>query len=81
MFDYDWGLQDDFMGSASLDLTQLELGRMQELIIKLEDPARPQRDLGDLRINATLWPRTQEDKEQVLHFIRCFTSLYYYACL
>lgn len=25
MFDYDFGLQDDFMGSAFLDLTQLEL--------------------------------------------------------
>lgn len=69
VFDYDWGLQDDFMGSATLDLTQLELGRLQDIIIKLEDPARPQRDLGELRINATLWPRTQEDKEQVQFLI------------
>merc|ERR1712126_411838 len=23
VFDYDWGLQDDFMGSTSIDLTQL----------------------------------------------------------
>jgi hypothetical protein len=27
VFDYDWGLQDDFMGSAYLDLTKLELGK------------------------------------------------------
>ncbi|KAB0404055.1 hypothetical protein E2I00_010830 [Balaenoptera physalus] len=27
VFDYDFGLQDDFMGSAFLDLTQLELNR------------------------------------------------------
>lgn len=25
MFDYDWGLQDDFMGLANIDLTTLEL--------------------------------------------------------
>ena len=27
VFDYDFGLQDDFMGSAFLDLTQLEINR------------------------------------------------------
>jgi hypothetical protein len=27
VFDYDWGLQDDFMGSAYLDLTKFELGK------------------------------------------------------
>lgn len=27
VFDYDWGLQDDFMGSAFLDLTKFELGK------------------------------------------------------
>lgn len=65
VFDYDWGLQDDFMGSAKLSLTTLDLGTMQDLIVKLEDPARPNRNLGELKISITLWPRTQEDKEQV----------------
>ena len=66
VFDYDWGLQDDFMGAAKLDLTSIELGRMQEVTIKLEDPSRPRaQSLGEIRINVTLWPRTQEDKEQV----------------
>lgn len=27
VFDYDWGLQDDFMGAAQIDLTLLELGK------------------------------------------------------
>ncbi|KAL1114806.1 hypothetical protein AAG570_007630, partial [Ranatra chinensis] len=27
VFDYDWGLQDDFMGAAYLDLTKFELGK------------------------------------------------------
>lgn len=41
VFDYDWGLQDDFMGSALLDLTALELSRVTELMIPLEDSVRP----------------------------------------
>lgn len=66
VFDYDWGLQDDFMGSAQLHLTSLELSRTHELTVKLEDPSRPVRThLGELKMNVTLWPRTQEDKEQV----------------
>ncbi|KAJ6643284.1 Multiple C2 and transmembrane domain-containing protein [Pseudolycoriella hygida] len=64
VFDYDWGLQDDFMGSAKLDLRTIELSRPQELVIKLEDQSRPLRSLGELKINITLWPKTQEDKEQ-----------------
>lgn len=104
VFDYDWGLQDDFMGSALLDLTTLELSRVTELMIPLEDSVRPsgtnvpsKSKLNDIRnhihyylvfirsfqiskmhklvfsnltqvcikLNATLWPRTQEDKELV----------------
>lgn len=41
VFDYDWGLQDDFMGSALLDLTTLELSRVTELMIPLEDTTQP----------------------------------------
>lgn len=41
VFDYDFGLQDDFMGSALLDLTSLELSRVSELMIPLEDSVRP----------------------------------------
>lgn len=40
VFDYDWGLQDDFMGSALLDLTTLELSRVTELSVPLEDSSR-----------------------------------------
>ena len=53
------------MGTTKLDLTQLELGRLQEINLKLEDPSNSTRTLGELKLNATLWPRTQEDKEQV----------------
>ncbi|KAL4713730.1 hypothetical protein ACJJTC_004261 [Scirpophaga incertulas] len=65
VFDYDWGLQDDFMGSCHLDLTALELGRTQDLVLCLRDPSKLGQDLGEIVLNATLWPKTQEDKEQL----------------
>ncbi|XP_062710210.1 multiple C2 and transmembrane domain-containing protein isoform X2 [Aedes albopictus] len=64
VFDYDWGLQDDFMGSAKLVLTSLELNRAEDLTIKLEDAQRANKDLGEIKLGVTLWPKTQEDKEQ-----------------
>ncbi|XP_059226363.1 multiple C2 and transmembrane domain-containing protein isoform X2 [Stomoxys calcitrans] len=68
VFDYDWGLQDDFMGSAKIDLTQLELGIAEDVNLALQDVSHPDRPMGEILINLTLWPRSQEDKEQ--HFQR-----------
>ncbi|XP_034940363.1 multiple C2 and transmembrane domain-containing protein isoform X2 [Chelonus insularis] len=64
VFDYDWGLQDDFMGAALLDLTQLDLGQPQDITLELKDPARPRQHLGEIFLTATLWPRNQQEKEQ-----------------
>ncbi|XP_061384794.1 multiple C2 and transmembrane domain-containing protein isoform X2 [Danaus plexippus] len=65
VFDYDWGLQDDFMGVCHLDLTALELGRSQDLVLCLRDPNKPtNQDLGEIVLNVTLYPKSQEDKEQ-----------------
>ncbi|CAG9792488.1 unnamed protein product [Diatraea saccharalis] len=66
VFDYDWGLQDDFMGSCHIDLTALELGRPQDLVLCLRDPSKPNQDMGEIVLNVTLWPKSQEDKEQYL---------------
>lgn len=66
VFDYDWGLQDDFMGAAQLDLTQLDLGHPQDITLELKDSARPKQHLGEIYLTATLWPKNQHDKEQVL---------------
>ncbi|XP_075166699.1 multiple C2 domain and transmembrane region protein isoform X1 [Haematobia irritans] len=68
VFDYDWGLQDDFMGSAKIDLTQLELGIAEDVNLTLQDVSHPERAMGEILVNLTLWPRSQEDKEQ--HFQR-----------
>ncbi|XP_041972530.1 multiple C2 and transmembrane domain-containing protein isoform X2 [Aricia agestis] len=66
VFDYDWGLQDDFMGACQIDLTALELGRSQDLVLCLRDPNKQLQDLGEIVLNVTLWPKSQEDKEQYL---------------
>ncbi|XP_076267814.1 multiple C2 domain and transmembrane region protein isoform X5 [Rhynchophorus ferrugineus] len=63
VFDYDWGLQDDFMGTAVLDLVSLDLGRSNDLVLPLQDLSRPDANLGEIHITATLYPKTQEDKE------------------
>ncbi|CAF4769687.1 unnamed protein product [Pieris macdunnoughi] len=64
VFDYDWGLQDDFMGSCYLDLTALELGRSQDLVLCLRDPNKLNQDMGEIVMNVTLYPKSQEDKDQ-----------------
>lgn len=53
------------MGATKMNLTQLELNQSEEITLKLTDPARPFKDLGEIKIIATLMPKTQEDKEQV----------------
>lgn len=68
VFDYDWGLQDDFMGATKLTLSQLELNQPEDIYLKLSDPARPLKDLGEIKLNVTLMPKSQEDKEQVTKY-------------
>lgn len=57
------------MGSAKLDLTELELGKSQDLQIKLEDLNHVDRPMGEIFVNLMLIPRSQEDKEMVSYFI------------
>lgn len=58
------------MGSATLDLTTLDMGRNNDLTLALQDPSRPEICLGEIYITATLYPKTQEDKEQVSVFVQ-----------
>ncbi|XP_003786030.1 multiple C2 and transmembrane domain-containing protein 1 [Otolemur garnettii] len=57
VFDYDFGLQDDFMGSAFLDLTQLELNRPTDVTLTLKDPHYPDHDLGIILLSVVLTPK------------------------
>ncbi|XP_068835394.1 multiple C2 and transmembrane domain-containing protein 1 isoform X3 [Capricornis sumatraensis] len=60
VFDYDFGLQDDFMGSAFLDLTQLELNRPTDVTLTLKDPHYPDHDLGVILLSVVLTPKEGE---------------------
>ncbi|CAB3370494.1 Hypothetical predicted protein [Cloeon dipterum] len=73
VFDYDWGLQDDFMGSAFLDLTKLEMTTQTELNLTLTEPTTSNRGsqqvtsgvyLGEIQLTVLLTPKSQEDKDQ-----------------
>ena len=37
MYDYDWGLRDDFIGEASVDLRKLPENLAQDLLLTLVD--------------------------------------------
>ncbi|XP_064130265.1 multiple C2 and transmembrane domain-containing protein 1 isoform X15 [Loxodonta africana] len=63
VFDYDFGLQDDFMGSAFLDLTQLELKRPMDVTLSLKDPHYPDHDLGIILLSVILTPKEGEPRD------------------
>ncbi|XP_052015540.1 multiple C2 and transmembrane domain-containing protein 1 isoform X3 [Apodemus sylvaticus] len=63
VFDYDFGLQDDFMGSAFLDLTQLELNRSTDVTLTLKDPHYPDHDLGIILLSVLLTPKEGEPRD------------------
>uniref|UniRef100_A0A8C4TQK8 Multiple C2 and transmembrane domain-containing protein 1 n=1 Tax=Falco tinnunculus TaxID=100819 RepID=A0A8C4TQK8_FALTI len=61
VFDYDFGFQDDFIGSAFLDLTSLELNRQTDVTLSLKDPRYPHHDLGSILLSVLLAPREQRE--------------------
>ncbi|XP_064452460.1 multiple C2 and transmembrane domain-containing protein 1 isoform X11 [Mirounga angustirostris] len=63
VFDYDFGLQDDFMGSAFLDLTQLELNRPTDVTLTLKDPHYPDHYLGVILLSIILTPKEGEHRD------------------
>ncbi|KAL4623239.1 multiple C2 and transmembrane domain-containing protein 1-like isoform X2 [Arapaima gigas] len=64
VFDYDFGLQDDFMGSAYLYLESLEHNRLTlDVRLDLKDPHYPEHDLGTIEIVVTLTPKEKDFRE------------------
>ncbi|XP_062409675.1 multiple C2 and transmembrane domain-containing protein 1 isoform X2 [Sardina pilchardus] len=63
VFDYDFGLHDDFMGSAYLYLDTLEQNRPLDVSLDLRDPHHPQQDLGTLELMVTLGPKDKPNNE------------------
>ncbi|XP_031215793.1 multiple C2 and transmembrane domain-containing protein 1 isoform X2 [Mastomys coucha] len=74
VFDYDFGLQDDFMGSAFLDLTQLELNRSTDVTLTLKDPHYPDHDLGIILLSVILTPKEGEHRDVELSENEVFGS-------
>ncbi|KAM8792627.1 multiple C2 and transmembrane domain-containing protein 1 isoform 1-T1 [Eudromia elegans] len=66
VFDYDFGLQDDFIGSAFLDLTSLELNRQTDVTLRLKDPHYPDHDLGSILLSVLLAPREEQQETTML---------------
>uniref|UniRef100_A0A8C9RWY0 Multiple C2 and transmembrane domain-containing protein 1 n=1 Tax=Scleropages formosus TaxID=113540 RepID=A0A8C9RWY0_SCLFO len=64
VFDYDFGLQDDFMGSAYLYLESLEHNRLTlDVTLDLKDPHYPDHDLGTIEMSVTLTPKEKDFRE------------------
>ncbi|XP_021235726.1 multiple C2 and transmembrane domain-containing protein 1 isoform X4 [Numida meleagris] len=66
VFDYDFGLQDDFIGSAFLNLASLELNRQTDVTLSLKDPHYPDHDLGNILLSVLLAPREEQREVTML---------------
>uniref|UniRef100_A0A8C0UHW9 Multiple C2 and transmembrane domain-containing protein 1 n=1 Tax=Cyanistes caeruleus TaxID=156563 RepID=A0A8C0UHW9_CYACU len=66
VFDYDFGLQDDFIGSAFLDLTSLELNRQTDVTLSLKDTHYPDHDLGSIFLSVLLAPGDQREATMLM---------------
>uniref|UniRef100_A0A8C6UDL2 Multiple C2 and transmembrane domain containing 1 n=1 Tax=Neogobius melanostomus TaxID=47308 RepID=A0A8C6UDL2_9GOBI len=69
VFDQDFGVKDDFMGSTCLHLESLELQRTLDLMLELKDPKQPEHNLGYLSFVVTLSPK-EEDIEGAYQSMR-----------
>ncbi|XP_053330782.1 multiple C2 and transmembrane domain-containing protein 1 isoform X1 [Spea bombifrons] len=70
VFDYDFGLQDDFMGSAFLDLTTLELQSTKDIALNLKDPQHPDHVLGTIHLSVLLSPKDNISIDSSLPIIK-----------
>uniref|UniRef100_A0A8C5CAH8 Multiple C2 and transmembrane domain containing 1 n=1 Tax=Gadus morhua TaxID=8049 RepID=A0A8C5CAH8_GADMO len=66
VFDYDFGFQDDFMGSAQVHLESLEHQRILDLTLDLGDPQYPDQDLGTIDLGITLSPKDGDIRETTM---------------
>ncbi|XP_035021814.1 multiple C2 and transmembrane domain-containing protein 1 isoform X1 [Hippoglossus stenolepis] len=66
VFDYDFGFQDDFMGSAYLHLESLEHQRTQDVTLDLKDPQYPEHNLGILDLSVTLSPKEGDIRDTTM---------------
>lgn len=68
------------MGAAQFDLAQLDLGQPQDIVLELKDHNRPKQHLGEIYLTATLWPKNQQEKEQVFILTHAFLPFCFDRC-
>ncbi|XP_047446792.1 multiple C2 and transmembrane domain-containing protein 1 isoform X6 [Mugil cephalus] len=66
VFDYDFGFQDDFMGSAYLYLESLEHHSTLDVTLDLRDPQNPEHNLGSLELAVTLSPKEGDVRDATM---------------
>ncbi|XP_027136890.1 multiple C2 and transmembrane domain-containing protein 1 isoform X3 [Larimichthys crocea] len=64
VFDHDFWVQDDFMGSAYLYLDSLEQHRTIPVTLELKDEQHPDEDLGTVELAVTLTPKDSPIEER-----------------
>uniref|UniRef100_A0A8C5IC01 C2 domain-containing protein n=1 Tax=Gouania willdenowi TaxID=441366 RepID=A0A8C5IC01_GOUWI len=81
VFDYDFGLQDDFMGSAYLYLESLEHQRTLDVTLDLKDPQYPEHNLGSLDLAVTLSPKEGDARDATMLLRRNWKRSIFFFCL
>uniref|UniRef100_A0A8C9XC04 Multiple C2 and transmembrane domain containing 1 n=1 Tax=Sander lucioperca TaxID=283035 RepID=A0A8C9XC04_SANLU len=66
VFDYDFGLQDDFMGSAYLHLEEEGSRLTLDVTLDLKDPQYPENNLGSLELAVTLSPKEGDVRDATM---------------
>ncbi|XP_046657711.1 multiple C2 and transmembrane domain-containing protein-like [Daphnia pulicaria] len=66
VFDYDWGVQDDFLGAATFDLNQLELNKINLYSLDLFTDEMDGRQ-GIIDLSIALYPKLSEDDSDQRH--------------
>ncbi|VDL83891.1 unnamed protein product [Nippostrongylus brasiliensis] len=64
VFDYDRFCTDDFMGSSTIDISQVKWFQQLELVVKLADDASPDEELGTVSFTISVVPLTNDEKDE-----------------
>lgn len=78
VFDYDFGFQDDYLGTASIDLTTVHWNLAQEYKLTLTETGKvnDEESWGHIVLGIRLQPKTQEEKDEVsLQYLFSSSSL------
>ncbi|XP_065584855.1 multiple C2 and transmembrane domain-containing protein-like isoform X2 [Artemia franciscana] len=69
VFDYDWGFQDDFLGSGHIDLSSVDFHKPTDVTLRLKEGEFAETH-GEIDLNITLSPKTIEEHEKQIHYLR-----------